>query len=67
MVNLELLFFFFLFRAVPIAYRLSQARGQIRAIAADLGHSHSNIGSELHLKPTPQLMAMLNPQPTERG
>ena len=41
----------------------SQARGQIRAIAAGLHHSHSNAGSEPHLLPTPQLTQhrILNP------
>ena len=37
------------FRAVPVAYRGSQAWGQIRAVAAGLRHSHSNVGSELSL------------------
>ena len=32
--------------------------GQIKATAAN---SHSNTGSEPHLQPTPQLMAMLDP------
>ena len=54
-------FFFCLFRAAPSAYGGSQARGLIRAIAASLSHSHSNVGSELHLRPTPQLMAMPDP------
>ena len=39
----------------------------IRAIAAGLSHSHSNVGSELHLQPTLQLAAVLDPQPTEWG
>ena len=39
----------------------SQARGLIRAVAASLCQSHSNAGSELHLQPIPQLMAMLDP------
>ena len=39
----------------------SQARDQIRDAAADLCHSHSNVGSEPHLQPTSQLMAMLDP------
>ena len=30
-------------------------------VAAGPYHSHSNVGSELHLRPTPQLMAMLDP------
>ena len=41
--------FFCLFRAVPMAYGGSQVRGQIRAVAAGLHHSHSNTGSELHV------------------
>ena len=40
-------FFLLLFRATPAAYGSFQARGQIRATAADHGHSH--IGSEPHL------------------
>ena len=38
-------FFFFFLRAAPVAYRGSQARGQIRSTAADLHHSHSNAGN----------------------
>ena len=53
--------FFLLFRAVLTAYEGSQARGPIGAIAASLYHSHNNVGSKLCLKPTPQLMAMLDP------
>ena len=44
-------FFFFpflLFRAAPMAYGSSQARGRIGAIAAGLHHSHSNTGSLTH-------------------
>ena len=54
-------FFFCLFRAATMAYGSSQARGQIRATAGGLHHSHSNTGSEPHLQPTPQFMAMLDP------
>ena len=39
------LFCFLLFRATPMAYGGSQARGP----AASLHHSHSNAGSEPHL------------------
>ena len=41
-------FFFFLnlFRAIPMAYGGSQARGRIGAVAASLCHSHSNAGSK---------------------
>ena len=44
-----LFFFFLLFRATHVAYGRSQARGQIRAAAASLRHSHSNAGSEPRL------------------
>ena len=40
--DLFIYLFILLFRAAPAAYRSSQARGQIRAAAADLHHSHSN-------------------------
>ena len=46
------------FRAAPIAYGGSQARGLIGAVVAGLCHSH---GSELHLQPKPQLTAMPDP------
>ena len=49
------LFVFCLFRAE--AYRGSQARSRIGAVASGLPHSHSNTGSEPHLWPTPQLTA----------
>ena len=42
-------FFFFLFGAASVAYRGSQARGQIGAVAVGLHHSHSNLGSEPYL------------------
>ena len=45
----------------------SQARCPIRATAAGLHHSHSNAGSEPHLRPTPKLTAAPDPSPTERG
>ena len=57
---LRLLFFCFVFRATPMACGSSQARGQIVA-AAGLRHSHSYVGSELHLQPTPQLLAPPDP------
>ena len=49
---------FFFFRAIPMTYGGSQARGQIGATAAGLCHSHSDAGSKLCLRPTPQLTAM---------
>ena len=57
----HLFFFFGLFRVTPTAYRNSQARGQIGAIAAGLHHSYSNARSKLRLRPAPQLMAMPDP------
>ena len=52
-----LFYLLLLFRAAPVAYGVSQAKGQIRATAATLRHSHSNAGSEPPLRPAPQLMA----------
>ena len=58
-----LFFAFCLFRATPMAYGSSQARGPIGAIAAGLHHSHSHVRSEPHLRSTPQIMVtpILNP------
>ena len=56
-----LTFFFCLFRAEPTAYGGFQARGLIGAVATGLNHSHSNVGSEPHLRTTPQLMATPDP------
>ena len=39
----------------------SQARGLIGATAASLRLSHSNVGSKLHLRATPQFMATPDP------
>ena len=55
-----MIFFLLLSRAVPVAYGGSQARGRIGSVAASLLQSHSNAGSELPLRPTPQLMATLS-------
>ena len=44
-----------------MAYGGSQARGLIRAVAASLRHSHSNMGSEPRLRPTPQPTATPDP------
>ena len=41
-------FFFVFFRAAPTAYRGSQARGLIGAVAIGLHQSHSNAGSDPH-------------------
>ena len=37
------------------------------AVAARLRQSHSNAGSDPRLRPTPQLMATPDSQPTEQG
>ena len=57
-LNFYFIFFIFVFRATPTAG--SQAGSRIRAVVASLCHSHSNAGSELSLKPTPQLTATLD-------
>ena len=46
-----------------MVYGGPQVRGPVGAAAADLHHTHSNMGAELHLRPTAQLMAMLDPDP----
>ena len=49
-------------RAAPSAYGGSQARGPIiGAVATGLHQSHSNRGSKLRLRPTPQLTATADP------
>ena len=60
-------FRFCIFRAPPAAHGGSQARGLIGAVATGLHHSHSNAGSETHLRPTPQLTATPDPEPPEQG
>ena len=62
-----LVFIFCLFRVTPTAYGSSQARIPTQAVATGLHHSHSDARSKLHLLPTPQLRAIPDPQPTERG
>ena len=65
----SLLFWFFFvclfFRATPAAYGSSQARGQIGAAFVSL--HHSNARSKPYRQPMPQLVATLDPQPTEQG
>ena len=61
MDNLEEMDEFFFLRAAPVAHGGSQARGLIGATAAGLCQSDSNARSELHLQPTPQLIATLDP------
>ena len=62
-----LLFIILLFRATSAASGSFQARGQIGAVAASLYHSHSKAGFEPCLRPTLQLTAMPDPQPTKQG
>ena len=45
----------------PQAYRGSQARGWIQAVAASLSHSHSNTRNKPRLQPTPHLSATPDP------
>ena len=75
-IKLKYLYFIFIYlficlfafsRAAPEAYGGSQARDLIGAIAASRHHSHSNTRSEPRLRPTPQLTATSDPQPTEQG
>ena len=57
-----LAFWLFAFsKAAPMAYGGTQARGLIGAVAADLPQSHSSVGSEPRLRPTPQLTATPDP------
>ena len=53
--------FLLFFRATPTVYGGSRARGQIRATAAGLCHSHSNAESKSQLQSIPQLTAMPDP------
>ena len=65
--SLHSFLYFYLLRATPTAYGSSQARGLIGAVAAGLHHSHSNVRSKPHLRPTPQLMARPDFESTEWG
>ena len=60
-----ILFIYFCLFAISSAaseeYGGSQARGLTGAVAVSLCQSHSNEGSESHLKPTPQLTATPDP------
>ena len=47
--------------AAPVACGGSQARGLTGAVAAGLGQSHSNVGSQPRLGTTPQLTATPDP------
>ena len=61
------LFVFCLYRGAPLAHGGSQVRGPIGAVAAGLHQSHSHAGFEPRLRPTPQLTATPDLQPTEGG
>ena len=61
MMTMMIICIFAISWAAPAAYGGSQARGLIRAVATSLRHSYSNVESEPHLQPTPQLMATLDP------
>ena len=63
-------FYFYLFIFVFLPFFLGlhlrhmevpKLKGQIRAVAAGLYHSHSNTRSEPRLQPTPQLMETSDP------
>ena len=54
-------FLFFLSRATPTTYGISQARGLIGAAATSLYPSHSSVGSKPFLQTTSQLTAALDP------
>ena len=66
-IYLFIYLFFAISWAAPAAHGGSQARGPIGAVATGLRQSHSNVRSEPHLWPTPQLTATPDPQPTEQG
>ena len=51
------IFVFCLLGASLAAYGGSQPRGLIGAVVAGLHQNHNNARSELHMQPTPQLMA----------
>ena len=52
---------------IPKGCTCDQARGQIRAAAASLCHSHNGAGSEPSLQTTSQLMAMSQPRPLSKA
>ena len=59
----NLIYSSFLFTAVPETYGNFQARRQIGAGASVICHSHHNTRSKVHLQPTLQLVAILDPNP----
>ena len=65
--NRQSLLLFFSFQGHTCSIWKFIARGRIRAAAAGLHHSYSNTRFKLHPRPTPQLRATPDPQPTEQG
>ena len=59
------IYIFFSFYGLTCSSGCSWARGWFRAAATGLHHSHSNAGSEPHLKPTPQLATLIPNPPKE--
>ena len=53
--------FLLLFRATPVVYGLSQARGQFGVAAAGLCHSHSKVRSKVNLQLMLHLVAKPDP------
>ena len=53
--------FVLLYRAAPVTRGSSQAKVRTGATDAGLCCSHSNAGSKLHLRPTPQLTVVTDP------
>jgi len=54
-------FIFSFLRLHPGRVKVPGVRGQIRAAAPGLGHSHNTTRSELHLRPMLQLAVMPDP------
>ena len=63
----NLIVFSVFFRTTPAAYGTTQDMDLIRAIAAGLHHSHSKVGSEPHLRSTPQLRECWIPIPLSKA
>ena len=68
---MTILFIYFVFLPFlgPLPWHMKVPRlgGLIRAVATRLRQSHSNARSDPRLRPTPQLMAMPDPEATEQG
>lgn len=57
-------FFFLIFFSRPHPWHMKLPR---LGVAAGLYHSHNHLGSQAHLRPTPQIPASTDLYPTERG